>query len=193
MSNQVPPVYPPLDGSISYASLVDFHAAHNPTLPIFVYSEIPGSVVEVSFLEFGRAAHRVAHILQGKEGEVVALIANVDNLLYQTLFAGIMCAGLVVCPFLATDLKQLSKYHDCVAIPNLSAQLASGHSFAPSEDCLHAHSHHIFLSRRSNLPDYHMYLMQGRGGPYYLAVLPFSRTRNALRGICAISRVTRGA
>ncbi|KAF7968546.1 hypothetical protein HWV62_30169 [Athelia sp. TMB] len=92
------PVYPPLDGSLSYGSLVDFHAAHNPTLPIFVYSEIPGTVIEISFLEFGRAAHRVARILRGNEGEVVALIANVDNLLYQTLFAGMMRAGLVPFP-----------------------------------------------------------------------------------------------
>ncbi|KAF7973245.1 hypothetical protein HWV62_15753 [Athelia sp. TMB] len=98
MAPQIMPVYPPMDGSVRPASLVDFHIAHNPTLPAFVFSETPGSVVEVSFLEFGRAVHRAAHLLQGNKGEVVALIANVDNLLYQTLVAGMMRAGLVPFP-----------------------------------------------------------------------------------------------
>ena len=103
MVTQITPVYPPMDGSVRPASLVDFHIAHNPTLPAFVFSETPGSVVEVSFLEFGRAAHRAAHLLQGYGGEVVALIANVDNLLYQTLVAGMMRASLVVRPLLIKD------------------------------------------------------------------------------------------
>ncbi|KAF7965726.1 hypothetical protein HWV62_42156 [Athelia sp. TMB] len=98
MASQITAAYPSMDGSIHPASLVDFHIAHNPALPAFAYSEAPGLVVEVSFLEFGRAAHRAAHLLKGNEGEVVALIANVDNLLYQTLVAGMMRAGLVPFP-----------------------------------------------------------------------------------------------
>lgn len=108
MSTQITPVYPPMDGSIRPAYLVDFHITHNPTLPAFVYSEAPGSVVEVSFLEFGRAAHRAAHLLKENEGDVVALIANMDNLLYQTLVAGMMRAGLVVRLFCSSNPKSFT-------------------------------------------------------------------------------------
>ncbi|KZP17473.1 putative aminoadipate reductase [Athelia psychrophila] len=95
-------VYPPMDGTVRPAALVDFHLEHNPTHKAYVYSEAPGSLVEISFLEFGRAAHRAGHLLRprrsGPENEVVAFIANVDVLLYQTLVAGMMRAGLVPFP-----------------------------------------------------------------------------------------------
>lgn len=93
-------VYPPMDGTVRPAALVDFHLEHNPTHKAYVYSEAPGSLVEISLLEFGRATHRASHLLRpkrsGLENEVVAVIANVDVLLYQTLVAGIMRAGFVV-------------------------------------------------------------------------------------------------
>lgn len=94
------PVYPPMDGSLTLRGLVDFNAQNNPTLPLFIYSETVGSVTEISFLEFARASHRVGHLIRpgrtGPEGEVVALIANTDSLLYEALFSGMMRAGIVV-------------------------------------------------------------------------------------------------
>lgn len=94
------PVYPPLNGSLRPASLVDFHIEHNPTRTVYVYSDAPGSKVEISFREFGHAAHRAAHLLRpslsSSQNEVVAIVANVDTLLYQTLFVGMLRAGLVV-------------------------------------------------------------------------------------------------
>ncbi|KZP05121.1 acetyl-CoA synthetase-like protein [Athelia psychrophila] len=91
--------YPPLDGSVLLPSLVDFNLQHNGSLPAFVYSEAVGSLTEISFLEFGRASHRAAHLLlpgnEGSKGEVVAIIANVDILLYAAIFGGLMQAGLV--------------------------------------------------------------------------------------------------
>ncbi|KZP21523.1 acetyl-CoA synthetase-like protein, partial [Athelia psychrophila] len=102
MSTQLSTIYPPMDGTVRPAALVDFHLEYNPTHKAYVYSEAPGSLVEISFLEFGRAAHRASHLLRpkrsGPENEVVALIANVDVLLYQTLAAGMMRAGLVPFP-----------------------------------------------------------------------------------------------
>ncbi|KZP19617.1 acetyl-CoA synthetase-like protein [Athelia psychrophila] len=95
-------VYPPLDGSILLPSLADFNLQHNASRPAFVYSEVVGSLTEISFLEFGRAAHRAAHCVrpaqEGPQGEVVAIFASVDLLLYETLIAGLMRAELV--PFL---------------------------------------------------------------------------------------------
>ncbi|KZP17736.1 acetyl-CoA synthetase-like protein [Athelia psychrophila] len=105
MSTQ--PVYPPLDGSVLLPSLVDFNLQHNASLPAFVYSEAVGSLTEISFLEFGRAAHRAAHLLfpgnEGPQSEVVAIIANVDTLLYGAIFAGLMQAGLI--PFTISHLN----------------------------------------------------------------------------------------
>lgn len=100
MSSQVSPVYPALDGSVLLSDLPDFNIQHNPTLSAYVYSEMPGSTTEISYLEFGRACHRVAHAVRpnraGREGEVVAIMANTDTLLYLALVVGIVRAGAVV-------------------------------------------------------------------------------------------------
>ncbi|KZP33055.1 hypothetical protein FIBSPDRAFT_721447 [Athelia psychrophila] len=94
------PVYPLLDGSLNLPGLVDFNAHHNPHYPAFVYSEAPGSLTEISYFEFGRATHRAAHALRpgraGQDGEIVAIIANVDTLLYTAIIVGTMRAGIVV-------------------------------------------------------------------------------------------------
>ncbi|KZP19238.1 acetyl-CoA synthetase-like protein [Athelia psychrophila] len=102
MPTQPSAVYPPLDGSVLLPSLADFNLQHNASLPAFVYSEAVGSLTEISFLEFGRAAHRAAHLLRpehgGSKGEVVAIIIDVDKLLYAAIFAGLMRAELVPFP-----------------------------------------------------------------------------------------------
>ncbi|KAH7929522.1 putative aminoadipate reductase [Leucogyrophana mollusca] len=93
--------YPPLAGSLLLPGVIDFHIHNNSTIPIYVYADdkAPGGLTEISFLEFGRAAHRAAHTLRpkraGSEGEVVALIANTDSLLYHAVVAGMIIAGLV--------------------------------------------------------------------------------------------------
>ena len=92
--------YPPLDGSLFLPELLEFNAQHNSDVTFFVY-DIPESdhLVSISHLDFYQACHRAAQqIRSGRAGdkEVVALIANSDTLLYQTMFMGIMLAGLVV-------------------------------------------------------------------------------------------------
>ncbi|KAF7979759.1 hypothetical protein HWV62_41152 [Athelia sp. TMB] len=93
------PIYPPLDGSLNLSGLTDFNAQHNPSHPAFVYSYAPGSLTEVSFFEYGRATHRAAQAVRpgrvGVDGEVVAVIANVDTLLYSAIFGGMIRAGVV--------------------------------------------------------------------------------------------------
>ena len=187
MAIQITPVYPAMDGSIRPASLVDFHIAHNPTLPAFAYSEAPGSVVEVSFLEFGRAAHRAAHLLKGNEGEVVALIANVDNLLYQTLVAGMMRAGLVVRHSSSSKPDIICLYHLFAAIPHLPAQLPRGHRLAAPEDFVRPYPHHLSIAWRPHLSSHRTRPVSGGRSPYHLAVLPLPRTRDGLKFIRAIS------
>ena len=97
-------IAPPTDGSVTLPETVDFHRKHNPTVPIYVFSEhddgASNTVTQVAHLEFGRACDRVAHLLRsgrrGPERQVVAVVALSDSLLYQTIVIGIMRAGLIV-------------------------------------------------------------------------------------------------
>ena len=96
---------PPLDGSIhELPGLVDFHAENNPDYPwvlLAMDTQAHASPKQITFLEFAKATHRVAHILRpedtGFEGEVVAVLVNCDTIIYLALLAGMIRAGLVVC------------------------------------------------------------------------------------------------
>ncbi|KIJ16100.1 hypothetical protein PAXINDRAFT_11143, partial [Paxillus involutus ATCC 200175] len=98
------PEVPPLDCSLLFPELINFHMQRNPAFPMFLYANetVPGATTEISFLEFGRAAHRVAHTLrpsrQGPDGQVVMVIANTDTILHHAVVAGISIAGLVPFP-----------------------------------------------------------------------------------------------
>ncbi|KAG2030449.1 hypothetical protein BDR03DRAFT_878261, partial [Suillus americanus] len=95
--------YPPLDGSLFLPELVQFNAQHNSDATFFVYDK-PDSydLVSISHSDFYRACLRAAQAIgpasAGTDKEVVALIANSDTLLYQTVFMGIILAGLVPFP-----------------------------------------------------------------------------------------------
>ena len=92
---------PPLDGSIDVLpGLVDFHAERNPEHAWAIFPSASGGISSISFAEFAKATHRIAHILRpnrsGPEGEVVAVIVNCDSILYVALLVGMVRAGLVV-------------------------------------------------------------------------------------------------
>ncbi|KAG1905243.1 putative aminoadipate reductase [Suillus fuscotomentosus] len=95
--------YPPLDGSLSLPELVEFNAQNNSDVIFFVY-EKPDSndLVSISNSDFHRACHRAAQAIRpdcaGVDKEVVALIGISDTLLYQTIFMGIIFAGLIPFP-----------------------------------------------------------------------------------------------
>ena len=94
--------YPPLDGPLLFPELLEYNAEHNPDNPFFVYPGDEGTsdVRKISHLEFYLACQRVAHAVrpahQGKDREVVAIMANCDTILYQALFMGVIYAGLIV-------------------------------------------------------------------------------------------------
>ncbi|KAH9944763.1 hypothetical protein B0H21DRAFT_862505 [Amylocystis lapponica] len=97
---------PPLDGSIPlFYGFLDFHARHNADKPFYVFpypDTSSSNIVELSFLEFAHATHRVAHWLRptrsGTDGEVVAMIANCDVMYYVALLIGMNRSGLVPFP-----------------------------------------------------------------------------------------------
>nr|GAT45908.1 acetyl-CoA synthetase-like protein [Mycena chlorophos] len=95
---------PPLDGSLDFNGIIDFHRLAPNLTPAYSWAndDDDGTIVNVSHFEFVRAAHRVAHLLrpsrEGQDGAVIGLLALTDSLLYQTLVAGCMIAGLVPFP-----------------------------------------------------------------------------------------------
>ncbi|KAJ3824337.1 acetyl-CoA synthetase-like protein [Lentinula raphanica] len=86
---------------LNVPDLLDFNLENNPDFPLYVYPSADSSgIVEVRMLEFVRATHRVGNIVRknSQPGEVVAIVANIDALLYAALVVGIMKAGLVPFP-----------------------------------------------------------------------------------------------
>lgn len=95
-------VYPRLDYSVTLAEVVDFHVKHNPSEVAYTFAQ-DGKATHsnISFLEFGRAIHRVAHYIRpvGKNSpdrETVTFVALSDSLLYQAVTLGIIRAGYIV-------------------------------------------------------------------------------------------------
>ncbi|KIJ62360.1 hypothetical protein HYDPIDRAFT_114897 [Hydnomerulius pinastri MD-312] len=126
------PEMPLLDGSLLFSDLANFHMQKNGSLPIYVYAndKVPGSTTEITFLEFGRAAHRLAHALrparQGPEGQVVMLIANTDTLLHHAVVVGMSIAGLV--PFLVSPRNSPAAVADMMKKTNCSRIVTLHHA-----------------------------------------------------------------
>ncbi|KAG7088662.1 putative NRPS-like protein biosynthetic cluster [Marasmius oreades] len=103
LSLQPPAVHPDLDTWCHFPDLVHFHWSHNPTRTMYAYPDDSVPVTgcaEISYTEFGRAAHRAAWAIRpdphdSRDGEVVALLAQSDTLVYQAVTIGMMTANLV--------------------------------------------------------------------------------------------------
>ena len=95
-------VCPPLNGTVYLQEAIEFHWQHNAEAPLYVFSEDgKDQVTEISYLEFGRACHRVAHSISSRvkateARPVIALIALTDTAVYQAICVGVMKAGFIV-------------------------------------------------------------------------------------------------
>ncbi|KAJ3821631.1 putative aminoadipate reductase [Lentinula raphanica] len=92
---------PDLDAPISIPDILQHHLKNNPTFPIYVYPDhATGELKEITMLEFVRAAYRAGAAVRGdsKPGDVVAIIANLDSIVYMALITGLMNVGLVPFP-----------------------------------------------------------------------------------------------
>ncbi|KAJ7617794.1 hypothetical protein FB45DRAFT_932692 [Roridomyces roridus] len=115
--------------------LVSRNLARCPLDPCYVYAE-SNDVVTITHLEFGRATHRAAHLLrpnrEGKDGKVVAIIAESDTMVYNAIFVGLMTANLIPFPISPRNsppailqLLQASSCHHIVATRVTLAPLLS--------------------------------------------------------------------
>ena len=95
---------PPLDGTVTLPRTIEFHWQHNVDLPAYVFHEkgkTSNDITEITYLEFGRACHRVANLMECKfpsvtKRLVVAFMALTDTLLYQAISLGLMKSGFIV-------------------------------------------------------------------------------------------------
>ncbi|KAF7289315.1 General substrate transporter [Mycena indigotica] len=75
--------------------IVDDSMNMNPSGSVFVYTQ-SDQLVTINHLEYGRATHRAAHLLRpgnvGKDGDVVAIIALSDTILWQAVIVGLIRA-----------------------------------------------------------------------------------------------------
>ncbi|KAJ7633420.1 acetyl-CoA synthetase-like protein [Mycena polygramma] len=95
-------VLPPLDCSLNLSEIIDHHLVHGTYSSAFSFADTDGHIMEISHFEFARGAHRVAHLVRpnrhGPEGQVLAMVALTDPLIYQTIVAGCIKAGIVPFP-----------------------------------------------------------------------------------------------
>ncbi|KZT21262.1 acetyl-CoA synthetase-like protein [Neolentinus lepideus HHB14362 ss-1] len=95
---------PPLDGSVAFAELVDFRLQHNSdrTFAVFPSDVSDGEPIHITYLEWCRAIHRVAHILRPKaefeSRQVVGIVVNCDTLMYSTIIVALIRAGFIPYP-----------------------------------------------------------------------------------------------
>ncbi|KAF8174362.1 hypothetical protein K438DRAFT_1849366 [Mycena galopus ATCC 62051] len=99
MANFLPPL---LEFSLNVAELFNLHIAHDNQSAAYSWADEEGRITDVSHFEVARAAHRAARILRpqrdGPDGQVMAIVAHTDALIYQTIVAGCLIAGLVPFP-----------------------------------------------------------------------------------------------
>jgi len=98
---------PPLDGTVHPAEFPDWHLAHSPDHPLFVYERPSGGV---QILRWADAAQAVLHATQrlrtllgwtpgrarSEKAPVVGIFASVDAITYWTVASGVIRAGYAV-------------------------------------------------------------------------------------------------
>ncbi|KAG6828146.1 hypothetical protein H0H92_009033 [Tricholoma furcatifolium] len=132
-----PPVLPPLDrdGQLLLPDALEFNWKHNPKQPFYTYADPQAvdGVQVITHLEFGRAAHRAAHLVRPRaqqqsttgesDREIVMVIADSDVVLVQAVHAGMMVAGLV--PFVVSLLLPPSLVAELIAKTSCRRVLAT--------------------------------------------------------------------
>ncbi|OAX38467.1 putative aminoadipate reductase [Rhizopogon vinicolor AM-OR11-026] len=134
--------HPPPDGSLFLPELLEFNAQHNSDVTFFVYDR-PDSddLVSISHLDFYHACLRAAQEIRpgrtGADGEVIALIANSDTLLYQTVFMGVIFAGLI--PFPMSPRNSAAAVVDMMEKTRCRRLITTYHSLGSLIDVIKAH------------------------------------------------------
>ncbi|KAF7347156.1 Acetyl-CoA synthetase-like protein [Mycena venus] len=113
----------PLDCSLNLGEIINWHIGHDNRSVAYSFADEDGHITDITHFEFARAAHRVAHLLRperrGSEGQILAIVALTDVLIYQTIVAGCIIAGLVS--------FQISHRNSAAAVVHLICNAGSHH------------------------------------------------------------------
>ncbi|EMD37732.1 hypothetical protein CERSUDRAFT_94732 [Gelatoporia subvermispora B] len=85
---------PPLDDSLTFPELFEFHAKHSPEHPVRTYSDEKKNIHPICYPEAFRAIRKAAKI----ESPVLGILAAADSITYATLVIGMMYAGYAPFP-----------------------------------------------------------------------------------------------
>ncbi|OBZ79958.1 L-aminoadipate-semialdehyde dehydrogenase large subunit [Grifola frondosa] len=127
---------PPLDGSLTFPELYDWHYHNTPDHPIFIYADGQGAEHTILWPEAVRAVHQVGRILHkrigpvkpGSDRQIVAILTAADTITYLTNIVGIIRAGYIV--FL------ISPRNSPTAIAHLLSKVHVTHILGGPEDSL---------------------------------------------------------
>ncbi|KAJ3525806.1 hypothetical protein NM688_g8348 [Phlebia brevispora] len=163
------PKFPPLDGSLPVLpGFVDFHAKYNPDLPwvVFPSKQDPTKADSISYSQFAKATHRIAHGLrpnrsEGKDGDVVGVVIHCDSILYLAVLVGLVRAGFV--PFPMSPRNSPEAIYSMLEKTN-SHRVVSQSSLAP------------LISKVRGLTEADSYTLQVDEMPSLQSVFPFLET-----------------
>ncbi|KAJ7191141.1 hypothetical protein GGX14DRAFT_295715, partial [Mycena pura] len=120
---------PPLDGTLLFPQVMDYHAEHSPSHPLFVYADAENERHTISWSRAVRAFHRVAHIVRKHvdlaSRPAVAILASTDTITYWSVIAGILRAGCRAFP--------ISTRNSEAAVAHLLQSAACVHVFVSAD------------------------------------------------------------
>ncbi|KAJ7194340.1 putative aminoadipate reductase [Mycena pura] len=83
------------------SEVIAWNAKTTPEAPFYVFAAQEG-ITTITHLEFARAIQRAAHLIrpnrEGRDGEVVAVVAQLDTVVYQAVVAGLLAAHMIPLP-----------------------------------------------------------------------------------------------
>ncbi|KAF9261013.1 acetyl-CoA synthetase-like protein [Marasmius fiardii PR-910] len=105
---------PPLDGSLHYLDMCDWHYKHSPNHPMFVFSRQDGTTRTITWREAISAVYRGVKLVRGRlgveppssEAPVVGIVAqSVESITYSITQLSLIRAGFI--PFLISTRNSL--------------------------------------------------------------------------------------
>ncbi|KAJ7625844.1 acetyl-CoA synthetase-like protein, partial [Roridomyces roridus] len=129
---------PPLDFSLTLDGIIDFHISTENQGIAYSFADGEGHIIDITRFEFARAAHRVAHLLRpqrrGPDRQTLGIIAMADSVVYQTVVAGCIKAGIV--PFPISHRNSREAILHLLNATNTRRLLMTKASLSPLEDTM---------------------------------------------------------
>ncbi|KZT66300.1 acetyl-CoA synthetase-like protein [Daedalea quercina L-15889] len=175
---------PPLDGSVSFPELYDWHGIHNPGHRVFVFPCGDGSVREILYPEAARAIHVGAKIIASRMGSdadtedraVIGIVAASDVIPYYITEVSIMRANHIVFPIsprnspaaIAHLIHKANIKHILVGRDHAMQNLVEG-----ALHLLRAQYQDTAVPGTSHMPAFDELFVEGDQGEPLTSVLPF--------------------